>query len=272
MRPICILIVAVVSLVAFVVNTTAGDQRIARLQEDGTLIDHPEPSEKFTTSQLWKKLNGFDYYSKGDLASAKYVANLLYETNAKKDTEVIKGVKVAELIAQNEFKTLDLGCTKEAFRSRARVYLNIRVACIDRMSGECIGITVYVVKLLQMATYYCYLNKYEVVKEGINKKDFIYFLKEAYDNEAPSDYVNGKLIVEAVSKRYILDIAGFIMQDFSREEEDAKKKRNSQEKIEIQEERKKRIVPEAAARKEAATVRVKQKTGSKWWTKFSLSK
>lgn len=239
-----------VSLVLLVVNSVVGDLRSVQLQDDGTLIAHPKSTEEFTEVQVLDRLH---YRPKGDLAKAEYIANLLYKIEAKEVTQLCKRLSVADLIAQNELNSLESGCTKEALRRRADVYLTAARTCPFKPSGLYFGISMYTHKLLRMATYYCYQNKDQLVKNGIVTEDFLDSLNEAYFKDALSDDDYDEEVEVLVSRPSTSEIALLISLEETKEEEAAKKERN---------------LHESATGEEVGNVQNRQKAGSQWLRKL----
>lgn len=140
-------------------QTKAEDSAHTVLLEDGTFIAHPEASKELARDQLLEKLNEINHSHSGGISDL--VADLLYRSDDKENTIVFKDVTVAELIAQNELQSLELGCSLKSLRRRAKLFRRTTPSEFVDDDGDLIfnntefAVNVYVMTLLQKTADYC---------------------------------------------------------------------------------------------------------------------
>lgn len=222
MKIVCSAIL-ILGLVLLVDKTVAYPPEIVQIQENGTIIAHPEPSETLTRSELLEELGKLPGEYAGKVSER--VAHLLYSAKNKADNEVMAGVTVAELVAQNQFETLALECTKDAIRRRTKIYAKTRPLEMGNTGVE-FAINVYTLRLLRLVAGYCGQNFIQVVNENINDSDWMSFLVAYHDQDCPttndSQVASSETTAEVdVSSLFYSRIATFVEDDAKREAKQA---------------------------------------------------
>lgn len=161
----------------------AGQAAASSVQDDSPLIDHPAPSNELTKEELLEALGEIHYDGKRQVS--KYVADHLYRTEDKTTTEVVEGLTVSDLIAQNHVSLGD--CSQEALKKRADVYF--KTAGHD--VGTRFAVNMYLLKCLQEAADFCVQNKYKIIGDEINEQSWMWQLDLVYETEYdPEHYFN----------------------------------------------------------------------------------
>lgn len=166
----------VVILCAMLINQAAAFE----LQQDGSLIAHPEPEDVLTKDEAITELNKTPLEEDREFPVSQVVVDYLYEMD--QSDELFPGITVADLIEQNNFGSVSKGCSIDALKKRAAMSEEVLMAPTTNL-GTYFAANVFVMQCLNLAVEYCLNHASEIPMAAELNGARIARLGEAYEQE-----------------------------------------------------------------------------------------